>query len=110
MGYGIYVKDQLTHSFGLQADLMAGKLQADHAWQVSPNNAYIYSQFDTRLNWSASLSANVTIAHIYGSHHKGLMQPYVSLGGGIVSYTPVLHTYYSSAAYKLSTSNSFLCR
>jgi OOP family OmpA-OmpF porin len=89
-GYGIYIKDQLTNSFGLQADLMTGKLQADHSNQTFPNGVYIYAQFDTKLNWSASLSGNFIIGHF------GIMQPYVTLGGGVISYSAVLHGSYTN--------------
>ncbi|MBS1531055.1 MAG: OmpA family protein [Bacteroidetes bacterium] len=87
LGYAIYLKDQLTNSFGLQADLMAGKLQGNHAYQLNSRNVPVYSEFDTKLNWSTSLSGNFTIAH------WGVLWPYITAGGGIVSYSPVLHSY-----------------
>jgi OOP family OmpA-OmpF porin len=99
LGYGIYVKDQLTHGFGLQADIFAGKLKADHAQQRFANNAYIYSSFDTKVNWSVSVSGNFTIAHIYNKRHQGIIEPYLSLGLGLMSYTPTLHSYFTSPTY-----------
>jgi OmpA-OmpF porin, OOP family len=85
IGYGIYIKDQLSNSFGLQADLMAGKLRADHSYQTFPSGQFIYTQSDTRLNWSASVSGNFTIVHL------GIVQPYLTLGGGVASYSAALH-------------------
>ncbi|MGN6637640.1 MAG: DUF6089 family protein [Mucilaginibacter sp.] len=84
IGYDVNIKDQLTHSFGLQADFMGGKLKADHA-QTDASGTIPYTQFDTKLNFSASLSGNFIIAH------AGIMQPYATFGVGIVSYTPTLH-------------------
>ncbi|MGZ3778116.1 MAG: DUF6089 family protein, partial [Mucilaginibacter sp.] len=105
--YGGYVKDQLTRSFGIQADFLIGKLQADHAQERLPNGAYIYSQFDTKLNWSAALSANFIIAHIHGKSNKSVIQPYLTLGIGEMSYTPVLHYYFNQPPTYLSASSSF---
>ena len=103
-GYGIYIKDQLTHGFGLQADIFAGTLKADHAQEKFANGAFIYSGFDTKVNWSASLSGNFTIAHIYNKYHQGIVQPYLSLGLGVMSYTPTLHRYLTSSIYLPSSS------
>jgi OmpA-OmpF porin, OOP family len=88
--FGGYIKDQISHSFGLQAAFLTGKLRVDHSQEKYPNGAYIYSTSDTKLNWSASLSGNFIIAHI------GFMQPYITLGVGLLSYAPVLHSYYSN--------------
>ena len=106
-GYGIYIKKQLSYSFGLQVDLMAGKLKADHAWELNPNRVPIYSTVNTKLNWSASLSGNFIIAHINGKGHKGFMQPYLSLGGGVVSYTPDLRSYYTNEVTTLANAGQF---
>jgi OOP family OmpA-OmpF porin len=93
--FGGFIKDQLTNSFGLQADFSTGKLQADHSVQLNSSKVPIYSQFDTKLNWSASLSGSLIFAHINLKNKKGFMQPYITFGGGLLSYTPVLHSYYS---------------
>jgi len=89
-GYAIYIKDQLSNVFGLQADLMTGKLKADHSYQTFPNGEYIYTQFDTKINWSASLSGNFTIVHL------GILQPYLTLGGGVLSYSAIIHVPYTT--------------
>jgi len=104
LGYGLNIKDQLTYEFGLQADFFAGKLRGDHAQQILSSGAYLYSSFDTKINWSASLSANFTVAHFYNSKHHSVAEPYLSIGGGIMSYTPVLHSYFTSPVYMPSSS------
>jgi OmpA-OmpF porin, OOP family len=91
LGYGGYIKKQILPSFGIQADFLAGKLQADHS-QLNASGAMPYTQFDTKLNWSASLSANFTLASINWHHQKGAIQPYFTLGGGLMGYTPVLNS------------------
>jgi OOP family OmpA-OmpF porin len=105
LGYGAYIKKQISYSIGLQADFLFGKLQAD---QPQPNStgSMPFSQFDTKLNWSASLSGNFILAHINGQHQKGLMQPYFTLGGGILSYTPALNLQNRTIS-NLKTQNDF---
>lgn len=89
LGYSAYIKKQILPSFGLQADFLAGKLSGDHA---QPNAAgYVpYYGFSTKLNWSASLSGNFTLANINWRHKQGFIQPYVTVGGGFMGYTPTL--------------------
>src|ERR1700744_1573394 len=100
--FGGVVKDQISRSFGLQADLLTGNLKGDHSVQLNSSNVPIYSQFDTKLNWSASVSGNFIFAH------TGFMQPYVTFGGGLLSYTPVLHSYYGNAVVPtFNTSTGF---
>jgi OOP family OmpA-OmpF porin len=91
IGYGGYIKKQILPSFGIQADFLAGKLQGNDSQPNSLGNAP-YSQFNTKLNWSASLSANITLANINWRHQKGFIQPYLTLGGGFMGYKPVLTT------------------
>lgn len=86
-GFGAYVKKQILPSFGIQADFLAGKLKSDHAL---PNNIVPYSGFSTKLNWSASLSGNFTLANINWRHKQGVIQPYFTVGGGFMGYTPQL--------------------
>lgn len=101
-GYSIYIKDQITNSFGLQADLMMGKLKADHSNDLSPDGHWVYEQSRTKLNWSASLSGNFTIVHL------GAVQPYLTAGGGIVSYSPILQSYVpTQPAQAYGTASSF---
>jgi len=89
IGYGGFIKKQILPSFGLQADFLAGKLQADNS-QPNGTGSSPFSRFDTKLNYAASLSANFTLANINWRHQKGFIQPYLTVGGGIMGYTPVL--------------------
>ncbi len=90
-GYGIYIKKQITHSFGIQLTGLRGTLKAnnDKLWAgvppVSP-----YKSFETQVNWAASLSAVVTLGNINWSQLKTSIQPYVSVGGGAINFNPTL--------------------
>ncbi|OOQ62171.1 OmpA family protein [Mucilaginibacter pedocola] len=84
-GYGGYIKKQILPSFGLQADFLAGKVKGKDA-QAGAG----LSSFETKMQWSAALSGNLTLANINWRHKKGVIQPYVTFGGGILNYKPVV--------------------
>ncbi|MEO7212181.1 OmpA family protein [Mucilaginibacter sp.] len=88
LGYGGYIKKQILPSFGLQADFLAGKVKGKDA---QPNGTGLNS-FQTKVQWSAALSGNLTLANINWRHKKGAIQPYVTFGGGVINYKPVLTT------------------
>lgn len=89
LGYGGSIKYQASHGFGFQADFVRGELAANNdkllngSVPVSP-----YKSFVTQMNWSVSLSGVVTLANINWSQMRTHVQPYISVGGGAVNYTP----------------------
>lgn len=82
--YGGFIKKQILSTLGIQADFMAGKATAEN----SLNNQY--SQFSTKINWSASLSINLILANINWRNRSGLIYPYISAGVGMMAYEPYL--------------------
>jgi OOP family OmpA-OmpF porin len=90
IGYGGYIKDQILPSFGLQADFLAGKV----AGAVTPADQVngTYTSFNTKINYSVDLAANFTLANISWRHEQGSIQPYLTVGGGYIAYTPTLTT------------------
>ncbi|WP_183564780.1 OmpA family protein [Mucilaginibacter sp. SP1R1] len=87
IGYGAYIKDQILPSLGIQADFMRGKVRGNNSLADNAGNT-IYSQYTTNINWSAALSANITLANISWRHEKPFIQPYLTLGAGNLNYTP----------------------
>ena len=83
-GYGGFIKKQILSTLGIQADFMAGKVNAEN----SLNNQY--SQYTTKINWSASLSVNLILANINWRNRTGLILPYLSAGVGMMAYEPTL--------------------
>jgi len=83
-GYGGFIKKQILSTFAIQADFMAGKVNAEN----SLNNQY--SQYTTKINWSASLSVNLILANINWRKRSGLILPYLSAGVGMMAYAPSL--------------------
>jgi OOP family OmpA-OmpF porin len=97
LGYSVYIKKQILSSFGIQADFLAGKLSGDHS---QPNVAGYapYNGFSTKLNYAASLSGNFTLANINWRHKEGFIQPYVTLGAGLMGYKPTLNIHGGNGA------------
>ncbi|SDD24486.1 OmpA-OmpF porin, OOP family [Mucilaginibacter pineti] len=89
LGYGLYVKKQVLPSLGIQLDAMRGKLNATQS-QVDPTGTQPngLGYYHTSLNWAAALSVNFTFANINWEHDRPFIQPYITLGGGIMNYTP----------------------
>jgi OOP family OmpA-OmpF porin len=89
VSYGVNVKYQASHAFGLQLDAFRGTLEGNNdknyggILPVSP-----FSSFKTELNWAASLSAVYTLGNINWLFMKTSMQPYLSLGLGFANLTP----------------------
>jgi len=90
-GYGGYIKKQILPGFGIQADLLMGKMNGDNA-QPDASGKSPYKSFTTTLNYAGSLSANFTLANVNWQFIKGSMQPYVTSGIGTMNYKPVLTT------------------
>ena len=87
IGYGGYIKAQILPSLGIQADFLRGKVKGNNSAQVDASGNSIYNSFTTNINWSAALSANITLANINWRHDKPFIQPYLTVGGGYMSYT-----------------------
>jgi OmpA-OmpF porin, OOP family len=85
IGYGGFIKDQFLPSFGLQANFLAGKDEGAVTPFDQTNGTY--SSFNTRINYAIDLSGNFTLANINWRHQQGFIQPYVTLGGGLINYT-----------------------
>jgi len=90
LGYGAYIKKQFTSTFGLEAEYFGGKLSGSGA-PTGGSTVSPYGSFSTTFNWSAALAANITLANINWRHNQGAIQPYVTFGGGWLSFTPTVY-------------------
>ncbi|WP_448697669.1 OmpA family protein [Mucilaginibacter sp. AW1-3] len=90
LGYGAYIKKQILPSFGLEAEYFGGQIAGNGApTTASPQP---YASYSTQLNWTAALAANITLANINWRHNQGAIQPYLTLGGGFMSFTPKVYS------------------
>lgn len=85
-GYGGYIKKQILPSFGIQADFLAGSVEGSRANSLPPGQAQDDSRFKTKIDWSAALSANFTVANMSFNHKRTLVSPYLTAGAGYMSY------------------------
>ena len=89
LGYGAYVKYQISHGLGLQLDFLRGTLKAnnDKLWAGAPPVSP-YKSFQTDIHWATSMSGVITLGNINWSQLHTSIQPYVTIGGGAVNFNP----------------------
>jgi len=85
-GYGGYIKKQIVPGFGIQADFLAGKVKGfrPNAFTGTEDQRSA-SGFETRIDWSAAVSANFTIANLSLNQKRNFLSPYVTAGAGYMS-------------------------
>lgn len=88
LGYGLYIKNQITPFFSLRLDGVGGKLKGDNseAWKGGTVNNSPVSAFETKLSYSASLNAVVNLFNISMFHKENAVQLYASGGAGVAGY------------------------
>jgi OOP family OmpA-OmpF porin len=92
-GYGGFIKKQLTHSFGLQADFFRGTLKADNSTTNTNGPALSntpYKSFETEIKWDATLSGVYNIGNFSILHRQSYVTPYISAGAGLMGYKPTI--------------------
>ncbi len=100
LGYGANLKYQFTHYFALQANFLKGKLEGDNTRKLSNGNlpADPNAKFSTDLKYAIDLAAVFTFGNINWLSKKSTVVPYVSLGGGYLSFDNTATTVNPSAA------------
>lgn len=77
-GYGAFIKKQILPAFAVQLEYLGGTVAGTQG----------ENQFETKLKWSGSLTAQFTMANINWRHRQGLIRPYLSTGMGMMNYHP----------------------
>lgn len=90
LGYGAYIKKQLSQAFSIQANFLRGKLNADNedllgsgATSSNPNKS-----FNTEIHTAGSLTANLNLGQFYWMNRKSSIIPYLTGGAGLMVYKP----------------------
>jgi OOP family OmpA-OmpF porin len=85
-GYGAYVKKQILPGFGIQADFLAGTVKGVRANTLPAGSAaQDASSYNSRINWSGSVSANFTVANVSLNQKRTFLSPYLTAGAGYMS-------------------------
>ncbi|MES2265309.1 MAG: OmpA family protein [Bacteroidota bacterium] len=79
LGYGISVRDQLGHNFGLQLDVRGGKVAGEN--DINP------ASYSTRF-YQATLSGVVNVATIDFIRRKNSVNFFINAGAGLAMYNP----------------------
>lgn len=80
-GYGGYIKKQIIPGFGIQADFLAGKVRGGYPNATPGSNA----TFESKIEWSAAVSGNFTIANMSLNQKRNVLSPYLTAGAGYMS-------------------------
>ncbi|MDR3693110.1 OmpA family protein [Mucilaginibacter sp.] len=89
LGFGLSLRDQLSHAFSLQLDAHGGSLKGDDGGGTTKDlqSGVLYSSFTTKF-WSGSLSGVINVGNVSFLHRANAINFYVSGGAGLAFYTP----------------------
>ena len=104
-GYGLSVKDQLAHSFGLQLDVMGYGSQFGGHNRENATAAQSPGSFTTRVNYTATLSGVVNVATVDYLARKNAINFYVSAGAGVINYLPKVYKTIDQTGAVIATSS-----
>ena len=94
-GFGLSVKDELVHSFGLQFDLNVGNVKG----QSSTSRPFVTNQFGERYSAystnyvQGAISGVFNFASVDYLRRKNAVNFFVNAGAGLVSYQPTVYGY-----------------
>ena len=88
LGYGLYIKKQITPGFSIKLDGVKGKLSGDNLepYESGYANTDAVTAFETELSWSAALSAQVNMLNLNMFRKQDNVQLYASAGAGLAGY------------------------
>lgn len=101
LGYGLYIKKQVTPYFSLRLDGIRGKLKGDNSeafksgYTIDGGN----TAFETDLSYAASLNAQVNLFNIDMFRKQDMVQLYASAGAGLAGYKPRVTSAAGTADY-----------
>jgi len=87
LGYGVSLRQQLSHTFSLQLDYLGGKV---HGIDEAGKPKFGITEYKTSFN-SGSLSAVFNIASVSFLHRKNAINFYGSAGLGLDFYKPKMY-------------------
>jgi OOP family OmpA-OmpF porin len=85
LGYGLSIRDQVAHNFGIQLDLHGGKVGGNNNDLKSFEPVYPVKQFETEF-WSATLGGVWNFATIDFLHRTNSVNFFANAGAGLALY------------------------
>jgi OOP family OmpA-OmpF porin len=83
LGYGVSIRKQLAHSFGLQGNLLFGKLSGNN--DVATNG---FKSFDTKIAFGLDLRGVLSLGSVDFLSRENAVNFSLNLGYGLLSYAP----------------------
>ncbi|TKC00316.1 porin family protein [Pedobacter cryophilus] len=83
LGYGVSLRKQLAHSFGLQGNLLFGKLSGNN--DVATNG---FRSFDTKMAFGLDLRGVLSLGSVDFLKRENAVNFSLNLGYGLLSYAP----------------------
>jgi len=108
VGYGVSIRDQVVHSFGIQLDYNGGMVKGNVSGSLPYVTNYMgnrYTAFNTKFN-QVSLSGVLNVATVDYLRRKNAVQFYLNGGLGIVYYKPTV-TGYDGNDFPTTPTSSF---
>ncbi|MBG6236481.1 OOP family OmpA-OmpF porin [Pedobacter sp. CAN_A7] len=94
LGYGLYIKKQITPGFSIKLDGVKGKLSGDNLepYESGYSNTDAVTAYETELSWSAALNAQVNMLNLNMFRKQDNVQLYASAGAGLAGYKTEITT------------------
>ncbi|SDK80514.1 OmpA-OmpF porin, OOP family [Pedobacter sp. ok626] len=87
LGYGISLKKQLGHAFGLEGNIFRGKISGTNK-DVAGGVQNGTKEFETDVAYSADIRGVVNVATVDFLRRENSVNFYVSAGYGLIAYAP----------------------
>jgi OOP family OmpA-OmpF porin len=91
LGYGISLKKQLGHAFGLEGNIFRGKVSGTNKDAVGGARAGI-REFETELQYAADIRGVVNVATVDFLRRENSVNFFVTAGYGLVAYASKITT------------------
>jgi OOP family OmpA-OmpF porin len=90
LGYGISLRKQLGHAFGLEGNIFRGKLEATNA-NATGGVLNGTTKFETDIQYAADLRGVVNVATVDFLRRENSVNFFVTAGYGLIAYDPTLY-------------------
>jgi len=91
LGYGISLRKQLGHAFGLEGNLFRGKVSGDNEDANSAGSVNGISSFETELGYAVDLRGVVNVATVDFLRRDNSVNFFVTAGYGVAAYRAALN-------------------
>jgi len=91
LGYGISLRKQLGHAFGLEGNLFRGKVSGDNEDANAAGSVNGIKNFETEIGYSADIRGVVNVATVDFLRRENSVNFFVTAGYGVVVYNPKIN-------------------